>query len=180
MRLIPQNIAGLFEVQLTLHADARGAFARTYCTDVFGEAGLSTHWDQMNMSRTIGRGTLRGLHFQRAPMSEAKLVRATEGSVYDLALDLRRDSTTFGQHQAITLSAKEGNAFYIPEGCAHGFQSLTETATLHYCHSAAYAPGAEGGVLATDPDLGIDWPLNIALMSARDKELPKLQAIAPL
>ena len=180
MKFVGQNIQGLYEVQLTTRADARGAFARTFCAEIFAEAGLQSHWNQMNMSRTNGRGTLRGLHFQRSPVAEAKLIRATEGEVFDLALDLRSDSSTFGLFQVFTLSAKVGNAIYIPEGCAHGFQTLTETATLHYCHSVPYAPDLEGGVLATDPDLKIDWPLPITLMSERDQQLPKLRDVTPL
>ncbi|UAB89837.1 dTDP-4-dehydrorhamnose 3,5-epimerase [Ruegeria sp. SCSIO 43209] len=180
MKLIPQDIDGLYEVQLARQSDARGAFARTFCADVFAQAGLLTNWVQMNMSQTKGQGTLRGLHFQRAPMAEAKLIRATEGKVFDLALDLREGSPTFGQSRAITLCAEAGNAIYIPEGCAHGFQTLTETATLHYCHTAPYTPELEGGVRATDPDLGIDWPLPITLMSERDQNLPALLDVRPL
>lgn len=180
MKLIAQDIAGLFEIQLTLREDARGAFARTFCAEVFAEAGLETRWAQMNMSRSIGRGTLRGLHFQRPPMAEAKLIRATEGEVFDVAIDLRESSPTFGAWRAVTLSAEAGNAIYIPQGCAHGFQTLTETATLHYCHSAPYAPEHEGGVRATDPQLAIDWPLPITLMSERDTSLPKLRDLQPL
>lgn len=180
MKLVTQHIAGLFEVRLALRADARGAFARTFCADIFANAGLHSDWAQMNMSHTIGRGTLRGLHFQRAPAAEAKLIRVTEGEVFDIALDLRADSPTFGLSQAITLSAEAGNAIYIPEGCAHGFQTLTDTVTLHYCHSTPYMPDLEGGVLATDPDLKIDWPLPIALMSERDQQLPNLRDVTPL
>lgn len=180
MKLLPLDIAGLFEIRLTLREDARGAFARTFCAEIFGEAGLNTDWVQMNMSRSIGRGTVRGMHFQRAPMAEAKLIRATDGEVFDVAVDLRAGSPTFGQWRAVTLSARTGNAIYIPEGCAHGFQTLTETATLHYCHSAPYAPDLEGGVRATDPALGIDWPLPISLMSERDLSLPELQELTPL
>lgn len=180
MKLIPLAIAGAFEIRLTRLEDPRGTFARTFCAKIFGDAGLAVHWQQMNMSRTIGRGSLRGMHFQRAPHEEAKLVRATEGAVHDVAVDLRAGSGTFGQHCAVRLSAEDANAFYIPEGCAHGFQTLVETATLHYCHSTAYAPASEGGLLATDPDLGIDWPLPIATMSDRDKALPKLQELTPL
>lgn len=180
MKIVAQHIAGLYEIRLSLRTDARGAFARTFCAEIFANAGLQSSWAQMNMSRTIGLGTLRGLHFQSAPAAEAKLIRVTEGKVFDLALDLRGDSPTFGLSQAITLSAEAGNAIYIPEGCAHGFQTLTETATLHYCHSAPYMPGLEGGVLATDPDLEIDWPLPIALMSERDQQLPNLRDVTPL
>lgn len=179
MKLVEQSIAGLYEVQLSLRQDARGAFARTFCAEIFANAGLCAQWVQMNMSRTIGRGTVRGMHFQRDPMAEAKLIRATEGEVWDVAVDLRAGSPTFGRWQAITLSGAAGNAIYIPQGCAHGFQSLTETATLHYCHSAPYAPDHEGGVRATDPALGIDWPLPIALMSERDQTLPLLQDVTP-
>ena len=170
----------MVEVQLTPIADSRGAFARTFCAEAFRKAGLVTTWAQMNMSRSIGIGTVRGLHFQRPPMSEAKLIRATEGEVFDVALDLRTGSATYGQVHSVILTAEQGNAVYIPPGCAHGFQILTETATLHYCHSHPYAPDLEGGVLATDPDLGIAWPLPIAQMSDRDRDLPKFRDVASL
>lgn len=180
MKLIPQKIDGLFEVQLTLHSDARGAFARTFCADIFAQNGLKTTWSQMNMSQTNSRGAVRGLHFQRAPKAEAKLIRATEGSVFDVAVDLRAGSASFGHWVGITLSAEVGNAVYIPEGVAHGFQTLTDAATLHYCHSEPYAPDLEGGVTPLDPSLNIDWPLPVGVMSERDQNLSNLQDIAPL
>ncbi|MFK7746405.1 MAG: dTDP-4-dehydrorhamnose 3,5-epimerase [Roseobacter sp.] len=180
MQLIDQGISGVYEVQLSFISDARGHFARTFCTQAFAQAGLNTDWAQMNMSRTIGRGTLRGMHFQRAPAAECKLIRATEGEVFDVAVDLRQGSATFGQYRAVILSAEKANAIYIPVGCAHGFQTLTETATLHYSHSAAYAPQHEGGVSAVDPDVGIDWPLAVETMSDRDAKLPKLRDVLPL
>jgi dTDP-4-dehydrorhamnose 3,5-epimerase len=180
MKLLAQPIAGMVEVQLSFISDARGAFVRTYCEDVFQEAGLVTNWVQMNLSRSIGIGTVRGLHFQRAPQCEAKLIRATEGEVFDVALDLRENSPTYGQVHGVILSAARANAVYIPQGCAHGFQTLSESATLHYCHSHRYAPDLEGGVLATDADLDIHWPLPISQMSDRDRDLPPFREVTPL
>lgn len=180
MKFIPQEISGLYEVQLTRHSDARGAFARTFCADLFAAEGLNTDWAQMNMSQTKSRGAVRGMHFQRAPMAEVKLIRATEGEVFDIAVDLRKGSPSYGKAAAVTLSAEKGNAFYIPKGFAHGFQTLTDTATLHYCHSAPYSPDHEGGINPGDEALGINWPLPFGVMSERDQNLPKLQDIQPL
>jgi len=131
----------------------------------------------MNLSHTGARGTLRGMHFQRDPAGEAKLIRCTQGRVFDVLVDLRAASPTFGQYRAVELGADAGNAIYIPRGCAHGFQTLTDDATLHYCHSHRYSPGHEGGVSPLDPDLAIAWPLPIAHMSDRDRSLPPFKDI---
>ena len=180
MKFTPLAIQGIMEITLDRLGDDRGFFARTFCMEEFAKAGLQTVWTQMNTSFTATAGTLRGMHFQRAPMTDAKLIRATQGDVYDVAVDLRAHSPTFGQTCAVTLSATSGNAVYIPQGCAHGFQTLTADVVLHYCHSENYAPDHEGGVNARDPALGIDWPLPVGEMSARDRALPALTEVTPL
>lgn len=180
MNFTPCAIDGMVEIGLERRGDDRGWFARVFCRDAFADAGLPVEWAQMNMSHTGAAGSLRGLHFQRPPMSEGKLIRALAGAVLDVCLDLRRDSGTFGRWAAVTLRAEEGNAVYLPPGCAHGFQALTDGATLHYAHTRPYAPALEGGVNPCDPALGIDWPLPIAQMSDRDRALPNLSEVDPL
>lgn len=180
MKFTALTIAGAYEIALDRLTDDRGYFARTFCEREFDDHGLNTHWAQMNMSHTVHAGNLRGMHFQRAPAGEVKLIRCTQGRVWDVIVDLRAGSETFGSYQAVELSAGSGNAVYLPEGCAHGFQTLTEGCTLHYCHSHAYAPAQEGGVSPLDPDLAIAWPLPIAHMSERDRSLPLLKDVPAL
>ena len=176
----PLSISGAFEVLPEPRADARGLFARIFCEEEFAAQGLNTHWAQMNVSVTAGAGTLRGLHFQRAPHAEVKLVRAVRGRVHDVIVDLRSGSATYGAHVSAVLDAELRNALYVPAGFAHGFQTLTDEVEMIYAHSTAYAPGSEGGVQALDPALGIDWPLPLAQRSTRDEALPPLSEVAPL
>ncbi len=173
-------LTGAYEITLERRDDARGYFARAYCADEFAAHGLNTEWVQMNISMSHARGTMRGLHFQRPPMDEVKLVRCLKGRVLDVIVDLRAGSDSFGRHCSVTLDAERFNAIYIPAGFAHGFQTLTPDCALHYMHSQRYAPGAEGGVNPCDPALGIDWPLPLAEMSARDRALPDLNDCEPL
>lgn len=173
-------LSGAYEITLEKRGDARGFFARTFCAGEFGDLGLNTKWVQMNMSHSAEKATLRGLHFQRDPAAEVKLVRCTRGMALDVIVDLRAGSPSYGRHCAVTLDAEVGNAIYIPKGFAHGFQTLAEDTDLSYCHSAAYAPDLEGGVNPMDPDLGIHWPLPAANMSDRDQALPMLVDITAL
>lgn len=168
----PLRISGAFEVLLEPHADTRGLFARTYCAKEFSDNGLNTSWVQSNMSISTNAGTIRGLHFQRQPHTEIKIVRAQKGRVWDVLLDLREGSASFGQHMSITLDAATRNAVYIPAGIAHGFQTLEDNCELQYVHSSPYVPEAEGGIHALDPELGIKWPLTVTTQSPRDLELP--------
>jgi dTDP-4-dehydrorhamnose 3,5-epimerase len=173
-------LSGAFEITLEKHEDERGFFARIYCEEEFSAQGLNTSWVQMNMSFNRAKATLRGLHFQREPGAEIKLVRCLAGQVCDVIVDLRAGSPTFGHHCAVTLDAGAGNAIYIPKGLAHGFQTLTGDCTLQYAHSTPYKPGFEGGINALDPDLGINWPLPPAQMSDRDRALGPLKDSDPL
>ena len=136
----------------------------------WGDRGIA----QVNLSRTEAVGTIRGLHLQAEPHSEAKLVRCLRGRVWDVAVDLRTDSTTYGQSHALELSPDQGNALLIPEGCAHGFQVLEPGSELLYLHSGAWVPEAETGVRWDDPQLAIAWPLPVAGLSDRDRNLPLL------
>jgi dTDP-4-dehydrorhamnose 3,5-epimerase len=166
MDIRPTAIAGVFEIGLDVHGDARGQFMRRFCARSFGEAGLQTQFVQINQSITIGAGTVRGMHFQRGSAAEVKLVGCTLGRAFDVAVDLRENSATFGHWVSTELN--ENTMLYIPRGCAHGFQALTETTHLLYLHDNFYAPALEGGVRYNDPALGIDWPLPPANLSARD------------
>jgi len=162
----PTPIAGVMVAECVPFCDDRGAFARLYCAETFG------HRDrlivQINHSLTRSAGALRGLHFQHPPHAEGKWVRCLKGRVFDVAVDLRQGSPTFLQHVSVELSRKGMNAIYIPEGCAHGFQTLEADCELLYLHTAAYAPGHEGGLRWDDVMLGSAWPLPVAEISVRD------------
>lgn len=180
MKITPLAIAGAYHIAPKKHGDNRGAFARLFCKDRFDALGLNTDWAQMNLSRTAQKGTLRGLHFQNPPFSEIKLVRAVIGTVYDVVVDLRDGSGTFGAHCGVELNSDQMDTLYIPHGCAHGFQTLTDNVELYYMHSTPYAPDHEGGVRFDDPALAIDWPLSVTEASPRDQALPLLSDIKPL
>jgi len=170
MQFDPTTIAGAFIVRHDVRADERGRFKRQYCEREFAAAGLNTRWVQVNHSITIGAGSIRGLHFQRPPHAEAKLVSCPVGRAFDVAVDLRRGSPTYLRWASIEID--ETTSFYVPEGCAHGFQALTNEVHLIYLHSAGYAPDAEGGIRFDDPAIGIEWPLPAGTMSQRDLAFP--------
>ena len=167
MEFVPTRIAGAFEIRHEVRSDKRGRFKRQYCEREFAAAGLNTHWTQTNHSVTLGRGAVRGMHFQGPPAAEAKLVSCPVGRAHDVCVDLRRGSATYLQWVAVEIT--EATSFYIPEGCAHGFQALTDEVHLIYQHSAEYSPEFEGGVRLDDHALGIDWPLPIGTVSDRDR-----------
>jgi dTDP-4-dehydrorhamnose 3,5-epimerase len=180
MKFEPLAIEGVFEVTPERREDARGFFARIFCEEEFAEQGLNTRWVQMNISLSREAGTLRGLHFQRPPKDEVKLVRCLQGCALDIVVDLRSESITYGKHLMCKLDPVRRNAIYIPTGCAHGFQTLAADTELQYFHSATYAPEAEGGVSPLDPDLDIKWPLAVVELSDRDRALPSLNECKPL
>ena len=165
-------LAGLKLVERQRLGDQRGFLARLFCADDLLPAGWTAPIAQINHTHTARRGTVRGLHFQRPPHAEMKLVSCIRGEVWDVAVDLRRGSPTFLKWHAERLSADNNRALLIPEGFAHGFQALSDGAELIYCHSAAYAADAEGGLNVRDPRLAIAWPLPVGEMSARDAHLP--------
>ena len=166
MDIIPTSIPGAFEIRHDVRSDGRGRFRRQYCEREFAAAGLNTRWVQVNHSVTLGRGSVRGMHFQHPPAAEAKLVSCPVGRAFDVVVDLRSGSSSFLQWVAVELD--ETSSLYLPEGCAHGFQTLTDEVHLIYQHSAYYAPETEGGVRFDDPAIGIEWPLPIGTMSDRD------------
>src|SRR5262249_345575 len=141
--------------------DERGFFARSWCRREFAENGLDVEFVQENVGFSVAAGTVRGLHFQNAPFSEVKLVRCTAGAVWGVAVDLRADSPTFLHSTAVELSAERGNMLYVPEGCAHGYLTLTDRAEVRYLTSQYYAPDAVAGVRYDDAALGIRWPREV-------------------
>jgi dTDP-4-dehydrorhamnose 3,5-epimerase len=172
MRFTHLVLEGAVLVQLEPHRDDRGLFARSYCAHEFAAAGLPTHWPQMNVSGNLRAGTLRGMHFQRPPHEEPKLVRCTRGAVLDVIIDLRPASPSFRRHLALTLDAAAGDALYIPPGFAHGFQTLADETDVLYLMGAEFEPGAQDGVRWDDPAFDIAWPLPPTAISARDAAYP--------
>lgn len=168
----PTKLSGSYIVDPTLFEDNRGWFARVYCKNEFAQIGHVEEWVQINHSFTAVKGTIRGMHFQRAPFSEIKMVRCIAGAVYDVIVDLRKNSATYFQWFGMELSANNKKMLYIPEGFAHGFQTLSKDAELIYHHSQFYTPGTEGGILFNDPAVGIQWPLSLNEISERDTSHP--------
>jgi dTDP-4-dehydrorhamnose 3,5-epimerase len=163
------KLAGSFAIDLDRHRDHRGYFARIFCPDEFAAHGLEPIVAQGCISFNMKRGTLRGLHFQYPPASEAKYVRCTRGALVDLIVDLRPESPTYLQHVAVTLSAENGRGLYVPERFAHGFLTLLDDTELVYLISQYHTPGAEGGLRYDDPGLEIAWPGEARVISERDE-----------
>lgn len=159
---------GLKRVRRRPLGDPRGFLVRLFCADELRDAGWRAPVAQVNQTRTRERGSVRGMHYQRPPHAEMKLVHCLRGEVFDVAVDLRRGSPTFLRWHGERLSEDNGVALLIPEGFAHGLQTLTDDVDLLYCHSAAYVASAEAALHARDPRLAIDWPLPIAALSPRD------------
>ena len=169
MKFIETDIYGVVVIELEKHEDDRGWFARAWCREEFTAHGLPIDFVECNLSYNEKRSTLRGMHFQSPPHVEAKLVRCVVGAVHDVALDLRPDSPTFRQSIGVELSAARGRAVFLPEGIAHGFQTLTDHSTLFYQMSSAYSPEGAAGVRWDDPAFGIEWPLTNPIVSVRDQ-----------
>jgi dTDP-4-dehydrorhamnose 3,5-epimerase len=180
MKLLALPLAGAFEIRYEPREDARGYFMRWYDEETFAREGLPTRWVQGNESASV-RNVVRGLHFQRAPHAEAKLVRAIAGEVFDAFVDLRRGSPTYGRSHAVVLSAERRNAVLVPRGFAHGFCCVSDKAVVTYLVDNAYAPHAEGGLAWDDPALAIAWPLEgLAIVSDKDRAWPRLHGLEPL
>jgi len=176
MKFTEQNITGVWEIQLQPRGDQRGFFMRAYDRALFEQHGIHREWLQENHALSTQAGTLRGLHFQFPPHAETKLVRVVSGEIFDLFVDLRTDSPTFGQWGAIHLSGERKNMAYIPRGMAHGYCTLTEHAEVLYKVDSAYAPDHEGGINWDDPDIGIDWPVETPLISEKDANQPSFKS----
>src|SRR5437763_16385295 len=168
MKLEATALPGVMLVAIEPHSDQRGLFARTFDHDAFAAAGLTSIWRQCNVSWNRKRGTLRGMHFQRPPFEEPKLVRCTRGRIFDVAIDLRRDSPTVCRWVGIELTHERRNALFIPGGCAHGFLTMDDDCEVFYMMGEVFAPEAAAGVRWNDPAFAIAWPFAPATMSERD------------
>jgi dTDP-4-dehydrorhamnose 3,5-epimerase len=166
------EIAGVLVVKLERNEDARGSFSRAFCEGEFHEAGFSFHVSQANLSKSCGKGTLRGMHYQQPGIHEAKIVRCVRGAVWDVLVDMRPDSPTLHHHLCFELSESNGIALCIPDGVAHGHQVLGDEADLFYLMDGAHRPGHEAGLRFDDPAIGIQWPLPVNQISQRDLEWP--------
>jgi dTDP-4-dehydrorhamnose 3,5-epimerase len=165
-------------IEVEPREDQRGFFARTWCRQELAAQGLDTEIAQESLSYNRDRGTLRGLHFQRSPHEETKIVRCTRGGIFDVIVDLRPRSPTYLQWQGFELTAGNRKALYVPKGFAHGFQTLTDEAEIAYQISAFYAPDSAGGYRYDDPEFGIAWPLPVTAISERDLEWPPFKSNA--
>ena len=163
------KLKGAFIIDLEVREDERGGFARTFSQDEFAAHGLKTDVVQANLSYNHRAGTLRGMHYQLPPAAETKLVRCTRGAILDVIVDLREDSPTYLQHIAVELTAENRQALYVPELFAHGYQALTDGAEVVYQVSEAYTPGYERGLRHDDPQLGIQWPMPVTVISTKDR-----------
>jgi dTDP-4-dehydrorhamnose 3,5-epimerase len=178
VRFTELALPGAYLVDLEEHRDERGFFARTWCADEFAEHGLTTRISQCNLSYNVGRGTLRGLHFQDLPAPEAKYVRCIRGAIHMVIVDRRPDSPTYLQHVGVDLSAENRRGLYVPERCANGYQTLADEAEIAYQVSEFYTPAAERGMRYDDPALGIAWPLPVSTISDKDLAWPLLEGPA--
>jgi dTDP-4-dehydrorhamnose 3,5-epimerase len=176
MILVETTLADVYVVEPEPVEDDRGFFARVFSADEFEERGLVAVVAECSVSFNRARWTLRGLHYQRPPHEEAKLVRCIRGAVYDVALDLRPDSPTHRRWAAVELSAENRRALYVPPGCAHGYLTLEDGCELLYQISQRYAPASAAGVRWDDPAIGVEWPAAPAVISDRDASFPLLES----
>jgi len=169
MNFAETKLSGVFLIEPELLKDDRGSFARSFCIDEFNEAGIEIQVVQANISFNKYSGAVRGMHYQVSPHAEAKVVRCTSGSLYDVVVDLRPDSPSYSQWIGIELNAENRYAMFVPKGCAHGFQTLVDGTEVSYLMSERYVPEAASGVRYDDPAFGIDWPLKVSSVSDRDR-----------
>ena len=173
------ELPGVFLLEPERKADSRGFFARTYCRQELEDHGLDPTVVQCNVSVNSRKGTVRGMHWQAAPYEEIKLVRCTNGAMYDVVLDLRPDSPTFKKHLGVELTRENRHALYIPAGCAHGFQTLEDETEVFYQMSELYYPEAARGVRWNDPAFDITWPLRISVIADKDLAFKDFDPSAP-
>ena len=167
-------LSGAYLIHLERRIDARGTFARAFCAREFAAQGLTASFVQANISTNTRAGTVRGLHFQRAPHGEAKLVQCVKGSIYDVVVDIRKESSTYLRWTGVELSDDNGVMVYVPEGFAHGYQTLSDGANVLYLVSEFYTPEVEDGLRYSDPKIAIDWPLAVSGISDKDARWPLL------
>jgi dTDP-4-dehydrorhamnose 3,5-epimerase len=170
------KLDGVVLVEPQVHGDERGFFVETYRRDAWGELGVDIDFVQHNHSRS-GKGILRGLHFQTEP-GQAKLVRCSRGAIFDVAVDLRRDSPTYGKWEGYVLDDEKHHQLFVPAGFGHGFAVLSEEADVSYLLSSVYDPATESGIAWDDPDVGVEWPVTDPRLSERDKQAPRLAEVA--
>jgi dTDP-4-dehydrorhamnose 3,5-epimerase len=172
---LPTKLEGLVLLEPVVHGDARGFMVETYRRDVWTECGVDAAFVQHNHSRSA-RGTLRGIHFQTEP-GQAKLIRCARGRIFDVAVDLRRDSSTYGHWEGQVLDDESHRQLFVPVGFGHGFAVLSDVADVSYLLSSSYDPATESGIAWDDPDIGIEWPVDEPLLSERDRSAPSLAEV---
>lgn len=175
MKFNRTNLNDVWLIELEPRGDARGYFARTMCRDEFSKHDLISDFQQQNTSFSAQRGTLRGLHYQRRPHAEAKLVRCLKGAIVDVIVDVRQDSSTYLQHQLFELTDSNHQQLYVPPGFAHSFLTLTDNAEVSYLVTASYHPESEDGLRYCDEALGISWPTTVTVLSEKDANWPLIQ-----
>lgn len=178
MRFIETKLAGAFIIELEPHHDERGFFARSFCRDEFAAHGLNQNIPQTNIASNHVAGTVRGMHFQYPPAAESKLVSCIRGALLDVIVDLRPESPTWLQHVAVRLDDDSLRALYVPERFAHGYQTLADRTIASYQMGAMFAGEAAGGLRHDDPALGLEWPMPVTVMSAKDRSYPSLAEFA--
>ena len=178
MKFSRTSLPGLWLIELELREDERGFLARTFCEHEFAQQGLNTHWPQCNLTLTKKRGMIRGMHFQAEPKPEIKLIRCAAGKIFDVLVDVRRDSPTFGKWEGFELSAENRRQLYVPGGFAHGFQCLTDNCEVFYQMSEFYVPELARGLRWDDATVAIHWPMPDPFISERDRNLPELTKLA--
>ena len=174
MKFSQTSLAGLWVIDMELREDERGFLARTFCEKEFSERGLNMRWPQCNLTLTKKRGMIRGMHFQAEPKPEIKLIRCARGAIFDVLVDVRRGSPTFGRWEGFELSAENRRTLYVPGGFAHGFQFLADNSEVFYQMSEFYFPDLARGIRFDDPQVGIKWPAANPKLSERDHTLPLL------
>ena len=173
-------LKGAYTIDLDKREDDRGFFARYWCKNEFEELGLDTNIVQINNSLSPQKGSLRGLHYQRPPKAETKIVRCIRGSIWDVIVDIREGSSTYGKWYSTELNDNNRTMMYVPQGFAHGFQTMVDNVELLYLHSEFYSKEDEGGLLYNDKEIAIDWPIPVSEISERDKLHPILNELEPI
>ena len=174
MQFIPTGIDGLLQIQPQVHRDHRGFFLESYSAEQFDKAGITCRFVQDNHSCSMETGVLRGLHFQKPPFAQTKLIRVTRGRIFDVAVDLRTKSPTFGRWFGLELSADNFTMLLIPAGFAHGFCTLENETHVEYKVDTPYAPQYDSGIIWNDPEIAVSWPVAAPILSAKDAKLPRL------
>lgn len=175
LRTRPLLLSGSYEIQSDPVVDQRGSFARIFCQQELININKAQNILQMNLSFSSKKGTIRGMHYQRSPYQEDKLVRCLKGSIFDVLVDMRINSPTYGDWVGLEISEHKSNSIYVPKGFAHGFQTLENNCEVLYCHTEVHVPDAEAGFSYACSTVGIQWPLEPTHLSERDKNLPKFE-----